>query len=112
MRFKAVSTLFALSVSLVVLSGCAQTSPRSQDGECSTMSAALASDAVGEPSAREALRKWVEQAKDLPTDLPASDWVEKNSSTDRVRFQGGEKVSVEVTHLSGGWLISEVSTCS
>ena len=115
MRSTVASTLVALSVALVVLSGCAEThgsaTPSPQDSQCWTMSGAVAEGAVGESSAREALRKWVEGARGLSTDLPASDWGETSSSADRVRFEGGEQDYAVAEHLPGGWMILEAGGC-
>lgn len=115
MKFTVVSTLSMFSVALVVLSSCAVTpegaDPSPQDGECWTMSSAVVEGAVGESTARAALQIWVEAAEGLATDLPASDWVEANSSTDRVRFEGGEQDYAEVTHLPGGWMVLEAGSC-
>jgi len=115
MKVNVVGRLSALGIALVVFSGCAGSpegaDPNPGDGECWTMSGAVAEDAIGEPSAREALRKWVEAAEGLATDLPASDWVESNSSTDHARFEGGEQDYVEVTHLPGGWMVLEAGSC-
>ncbi|WEO76883.1 hypothetical protein BJQ94_16205 [Cryobacterium sp. SO2] len=116
MKFKVASTLVALSMVLVGLCGCADApgsaAPIPQDSECWTMSGAIAEGAVGESTAREALRKWVEGAEGLATDLPASDWVETDSSLDdSVRFEGGEQDYAEATHLPGGWMILEAGSC-
>ena len=114
MKFKIVSTLVAFSVALLALSGCAETpgSDTSNFRDCGGVrqSASVIEGAVGESSAREALRVWVEEAGAISTDLPASDWVETDSSDDVVRFQG-EKDWAAATQLPGGWLVLDSGTC-
>jgi hypothetical protein len=114
MKSEVVSVLSVLSVALLVLIGCAGTpgndTPSGQDCGGSLWSAAVTEDAVGESSAREALREWVERAEGLSTNLPAPDWVETSSSDNRVRFQG-EQDWAAATHLPGGWLVIEGGTC-
>ena len=97
----------AAALAALALSGCAASSSAS----CFTFSAAVAEDAVGAPTAREALNVWVSGASGS-TRPPASQWVQTtNASDDAVRFQA-EGDWVRVTRITNGWMVMEGGNCA
>lgn len=117
-KFKVASTTASIGIVLLALSGCAgagsatspSPAPPASPADCWNFSASVTEDAVGEPSAREALSVWVAEAGGLTTTLAAPDWAETSTRSDRVRFQGDDDWAV-ATQLPGGWMVLEAGSC-
>ena len=69
-------------------------------------SVTITEDAIGAPTAREALNVWVSEASGLSTKLLASQWVQTDASDDAVRFQG-EGDWATATRITNGWMVLE-----
>jgi hypothetical protein len=123
MKLRAASTMAFVGLVLAAISGCAAgrsanpppTSPGSTPSEPHCLQAVItgspADDAIGEPSARWALSKWVEETTGVPAELQAPDWIETDSTPHEVRFQR-EKDWATATRLDQGWIVLAAGMCA
>jgi hypothetical protein len=121
MKLRASGTIAFVGLVLLVFSGCAagrsgtppippSSTPSEPPCVQAVVSGSPADDAVGEPSARAALNKWVEETTGVSAEFLAPDWTETDSTPDVVRFQR-ESDWATATRLDQGWIVLDASMC-